>query len=60
MEKKIQREGKPTTDSSDKSNIDNIKKAGEDLLAAGDAAIAKALSGNSEDFLKATRQSGGQ
>lgn len=30
------------------------------LLAAGDEIIARTLSGNSEDFLQANRQSGGQ
>ncbi len=32
----------------------------EDLLAAGDAAINRVLSGNSETFLRASRQQGGE
>lgn len=45
------------------TNIANLKSrrdAGADLLAAGADAISKALSGNSEAFLHATRQTGGQ
>jgi hypothetical protein len=36
------------------------RQAGEDLLAAGDAIINRSLSGNSEAFLAANRQQGGQ
>jgi len=36
------------------------RQAGEDLLAAGEAIINRALSGNSEAFLAANRQQGGQ
>ena len=41
-------------------NLNAIRQAGEALLAAGDDAIDRALSGNSEDFLTASRQQGGQ
>ena len=41
-------------------NLDETRRAGEEFLAAGDAAINKALSGNSEQFLAAHRQQGGQ
>jgi len=42
-------------------NLDALRDAGHDLLAAGDEAISKGLShGNSEAFLAATRQEGGQ
>jgi hypothetical protein len=36
------------------------RQAGEELLAAGDAIINRALSGNSQAFLLANRQQGGQ
>jgi hypothetical protein len=42
---------------------DKLKKAKKDmgeLLKAGDAAIKKALSGNSQEFLAANRQMGGE
>ncbi len=38
----------------------SAREAGERLLVAGDAAITRALSGDSEAFLKASRQEGGQ
>jgi hypothetical protein len=62
MDKQRQREGKPSSGSDEDkgSNMDKIKQAGDDLLAAGDEAIKRALSGNSEAFLKSTRQSGGE
>jgi len=41
-------------------NLDELRRAGEDLLAAGDDAIRRALSGNSEAFLRANRQQSGQ
>lgn len=37
-----------------------MRLAGQNLLVAGSNAIQKALSGNSESFLAATRQQGGQ
>ena len=40
--------------------LDELRRAGEDLLAAGDEAIRRALSGDSEAFLRANRQQGGQ
>jgi hypothetical protein len=40
--------------------LDELRRAGEDLLAAGDEAIRRALSGDSEGFLRANRQEGGQ
>ena len=36
------------------------RQAGEELLAAGDAIINRTLSGNSQAFLAANRQQGGQ
>lgn len=41
-------------------NLGELRRAGDDLLAAGDEAIRRALSGNSEAFLRANRQEGGQ
>lgn len=37
-----------------------MRLAGQNLLVAGSNAIQKALSGNSESFLAATRQQGGE
>ncbi len=42
------------------STLTRRRQAGEDLLAAGEAIINRALSGNSEAFLTANRQQGGQ
>ena len=42
------------------ANLDRIRQAGEDLLAAADEAIDRALSGDSEAFLAANRQQGGE
>jgi hypothetical protein len=41
-------------------NLESLRQAAETFLAAGDAAISKALSGNSEKFLAANRQQGGE
>ena len=41
-------------------HLEAIRDAARDLLAAGDRAIEHALSGDSERFLRANRQSGGQ
>jgi hypothetical protein len=37
-----------------------LQHAGETFLAAGDEAIRRALSGDSEGFVRASRQQGGQ
>ncbi len=42
------------------ANLDATKREGDDLLAAGDEAINRALSGDSQGFINATRQRGGQ
>lgn len=49
-----------SVDGSGDANLRRMRLAGESLLAAGADAIQRALSGNSESFLKATRQQGGQ
>ena len=47
-------------DGDDGSGLMNTRDAGQDFLAAGDEAIRRALSGDSEAFLRANRQRGGQ
>jgi hypothetical protein len=44
----------------DSDGLSDARRTGEELLSAGDEAIARALSGNSEQFLRANRQEGGQ
>jgi hypothetical protein len=41
-------------------NLDGLRQAGHDYLAAGDAAIERALSGDSTKFLEANKQQGGE
>ena len=41
-------------------NLERLRRSAEDMLAAGDEAIRRALSADSEAFLTASRQSGGQ
>jgi len=41
-------------------DINRMREAGEAFLRAGDDAINRALSGNSEAFLAAGRQQGGE
>ena len=50
----------PSNDGQGDANLARARTAGRGLLAAGADAIQKALSGNSESFLAATRQQGGQ
>ena len=42
------------------AEMEALRQAGERLLSAGDEAISRALSGDSERFLAANRQQGGQ
>ena len=42
------------------NNLEAIRQQGADLLAAGDAAIQRSLSQNSEGFLQYNEQQGGQ
>lgn len=58
QEQQIDQPGPPG--GSDGSPLTRRRQAGEDLLAAGEAIINRALSGNSEAFLTANRQQGGQ
>jgi hypothetical protein len=48
------------TDGPGGGGLDAAREAGERFLRAGDRAIDRALSGNSEAFLRASRQEGGQ
>ena len=41
-------------------NLNGLRQAGQDFLAAGDAAIARALSGDSTKFLESNKQQGGE
>ncbi len=47
-------------DGPDDEGLSEIRAAGEAFLAAGDDAISRALSSDSEAFLSASRQMGGQ
>ncbi len=40
--------------------LDALRSAGDSFLRAGDEAIRRALSGDSEAFLRANRQRGGE
>ncbi|MGD0367554.1 MAG: hypothetical protein ABSA94_08845 [Acidobacteriaceae bacterium] len=49
------------SDSSDNDQLQHFRSQGNQLLAAGDAAIQRALGrGNSEAFLRAGRQQSGE
>jgi hypothetical protein len=50
----------PPSGGGDPAKLQNAKKNLSDLLKVGDAAIKKALSGNSQEFLAANRQMGGE
>lgn len=61
----LQRQGEQLPEGDDTppagaQRLGELHRAGDDLLAAGDAAIRRALSRNSETFLRANRQRGGQ
>ena len=44
----------------DGARLEELRRAGEELLAAGADAINRTLSGDSEAFLASTKQEGGQ
>jgi hypothetical protein len=44
----------------DGGHLENLRREGNDFLAAGDEAIRKAMSGDSARFLESNRQQGGQ
>ena len=44
----------------DEGALEEAREEGDGFLEAANAAVDRALSGNSEQFLKANRQSGGE
>ena len=50
----------PDSTAGSSEGLESLRESGERLLAIGDDAISRALSGNSEAFLLAARQSGGE
>jgi len=50
----------PPAGSPQGADLPKIRQAAEAFIAAGDQAIDRALSGNSERFLAACRQQGGE
>jgi hypothetical protein len=52
--------GAPGPDEDDGAGLRDIRREADALLAAGDEAIRRALSSDSEAFLRANRQEGGQ
>lgn len=50
----------PSGPSGSAGNLERIRQAGENLYQAADDSIDRALSGNSQAFLEATEQEGGQ
>lgn len=58
-----EREGEPQEPQPENpsgGNLEQLRLAGEELLAAGADAISRTLSGDSEAFLASTKQQGGQ
>jgi hypothetical protein len=53
-------QGSGDGDSGASNRLEQSREQGDRLLAAGDEAIRRALSGNSESFLRAGRQQGGE
>ena len=47
-------------EASGSGGLPELRRQAEQLLSAGDEAIQRALSGDSERFLRANRQQGGQ
>ena len=60
QEDRARQEPDSSGNGSSDGNLGRVRLAGQSLLAAGADAIQKALSGDSESFLNATRQQGGQ
>ena len=50
----------PSSPTDSRSRLERLRREGDDLLAAGDDAIDRALSGDSQTFNAAVRQQGGQ
>jgi hypothetical protein len=51
---------RPQAGGADGADLGSYREAGERFLRAGDRAISQALSGDSESFLRSSRQEGGQ
>ena len=52
--------GNPPPPGGDTGGLAALRSAGQEFVAAGDAAIDRALKGNSEAFLSGNKQHGGQ
>jgi hypothetical protein len=52
--------GDPTSSERSAGNLAELRELGEKLLSAGEDAISRALSGDSVEFLAASRQRGGE
>ena len=50
----------PESPDQNSEELENQRRAGNDLLSAGDAIIQGLLSGNSQTFLRNSQQRGGQ
>jgi len=51
----------PSSEAGDEGeSLEQIRQTANEFLDAGDEAIRRALSGDSEEFLRANRQHGGQ
>lgn len=50
----------PSPDPPEAGRLDQARQEAEDLLLAGEEAIRRALSGDSREFLRASRQEGGE
>jgi len=59
-DREVEQPQQPTAPAMPSQSLNHTREAAERFLAAGDDAINRALSGNSEDFLAANRQQGGQ
>jgi hypothetical protein len=54
------RGGGPAPSDLGSGNLTEIRREARDLVAAGEEAISRALSGDSESFLRANQQQGGE
>lgn len=56
----VREDPRPQREPETPDELARLRARGDDFLAAGDAAIERALSGDSEAFLRANRQEGGE
>jgi hypothetical protein len=60
-ERQIRHESRPAAgEGAPGGNLDALSAAANRMIAAADSALERVLSGNSEEFLRANRQHGGQ